>query len=448
MADAATEALRQRVILSVPPSEPAFAALLQLIDVQVTAEVRTAAVTLGARAVLQINPQFVADHCRTDAALRTLVTHELLHVLLGHTRQFSRATPADNLAFDAIINAHVARQRPDGAHLRLFQALYAANETPWGLLRPPDGWPAHPDWAQLPAAWQTVHKRLYSEGGATYGELYALLRRQFQTVAVPLGRLLGSHDALADDGEPAQGELKKAIDAILAQWPLEELRSGRDQGGLCRNAAVARRRADRRAVQIIRGAVLRAADHPDWHGRRHPAWQASAGLLPFRTGRDSRSEALAACGEEVLLFASAPPARALQPHARVHLYMDVSGSMERFLPLVYAATAQIGELLHPQVHLFSTEIADVTAAALKSGRCQTWGGTDIACVAEHMVARDVRRAVLITDGLVGPVPANAARTLRQRRARVQAVLTHGGSREFAAGLRATCCELPAEVLHG
>jgi hypothetical protein len=57
--------------------------------------------------------------------------------------------------------------------------------------------------------------------------------------------------------------------------------------------------------------------------------------------------------------------------------------------------------IDPRVHLFSTKIADVTAGQMRSGTCLSTGGTEIACVAEHMRDHRIRRAVLVTDGYVG-----------------------------------------------
>jgi hypothetical protein len=68
---------------------------------------------------------------------------------------------------------------------------------------------------------------------------------------------------------------------------------------------------------------------------------------------------------------------------------------------LYGAVLDCQELVHPTVHLFSTKIADITLAELRGGVCKSTGGTAIACVAEHMDANRVRRALLVTDGYVG-----------------------------------------------
>src|SRR5512133_1253645 len=106
------EILVHRVLNAVPAGSFAMNALLSLLRVEVSREVPTAAVSCERRPVLRINPDFARARCRTDEHLFMLVMHELYHVLLGHTRLFPRATPAHNLAFDAVINSLLALQHP------------------------------------------------------------------------------------------------------------------------------------------------------------------------------------------------------------------------------------------------------------------------------------------------------------------------------------------------
>jgi hypothetical protein len=86
---------------------------------------------------------------------------------------------------------------------------------------------------------------------------------------------------------------------------------------------------------------------------------------------------------------------------RVHIYLDVSGSMHGVLRALYGAVLDCQALVFPTVHLFSTRIVDITLRDLRTGQCHSTGGTDINCVASHMAENKVTRAVLVTDGWVG-----------------------------------------------
>ncbi|MBK6408012.1 MAG: hypothetical protein IPF66_25190 [Holophagales bacterium] len=61
----------------------------------------------------------------------------------------------------------------------------------------------------------------------------------------------------------------------------------------------------------------------------------------------------------------------------VHLYLDVSGSVESILEPLYAAVRGVAQLIWRHVHLFSTDVVDVPIRDLAKRACQTTGGTSI-----------------------------------------------------------------------
>ena len=113
--------------------------------------------------------------------------------------------------------------------------------------------------------------------------------------------------------------------------------------------------------------------------------------------------------EQLLHVGAVPWRRTVRAGERVHVYMDVSGSMEAVKKSLYGAVLDCQEYVHPKVHLFSTGIADISLDELRRGVCKTTGGTDIACVAVHMSANRVRRSLIVADGWVG-TPSGEHRT--------------------------------------
>lgn len=97
----------------------------------------------------------------------------------------------------------------------------------------------------------------------------------------------------------------------------------------------------------------------------------------------------------------------------MHVYADVSGSMNELKAVLYGTILGCREFVHPRIHLFSTEVVDVTVNQLRKGECRSTGGTDIACVADHMRRNKVRRAVILTDGFVGVPSGMDKSTLSQ-----------------------------------
>ena len=151
---------------------------------------------------------------------------------------------------------------------------------------------------------------------------------------------------------------------------------------------------------------------------------------------------LEACGTEPLLYTGELPRRGFQRGERVHVYLDVSGSMSAVIAPLYAALTQLTAWMAPKLHLFSTTVKDITQEELRRGRGVTTGGTDISVVTSHMVKHEVRRALVVTDGWVGKVPTEHARELSRRKGRFGVVLSAGGDPAFAQGLGARVWNLP------
>ena len=440
----ADEAVAERVLGAVPVTHQAFTKLLALLDIRTSTEIPTACVTLGERSRLLLNPDFLAAHCRTDETLAMLVMHELFHILFGHTRLFEHVTVAQNIAFDAVINAQLCLLFPEPGYTALFRNSYLADVLPWALLRPPEGWGSgSEDWALTGEAGR-VHRALYTDTSVTYGELFELLGGlpgvTGGAAGAVTGRLLGNHDDPDVGGDP---EVLREIRDIVARWPMLQQRSGRDEGGEFTGEHVNVSDPGRAAVGVIRRALLPLLDCAAGDRGIPRAGVVNVDTcLPYRTQIDRRAEVRALLGQESLFFSAGTRVAGYDRKQQVHVYVDVSGSMGEELPLLYGALVPLIEYLHPKVHLFSTEISDVTPAALRKGEVSTGWGTNIACVTDHLVEHKVHRALLVTDGWVGEVPSAHATTLRRRGARINTVLTLQGAGDFAAALAGRVHRLP------
>jgi len=449
--------LKERIHAAFPVTQPAYRKLLGLLDIELSDEVPTAAVSLGPRSVMKINPEFLELHCRTDATLTMLVLHETMHVLLGHTRLYERITPEQNIAFDAVINATLCRMLPSPEYTALFRDLYASDLLPEALLRPPDG--VGTPWIRwtLEGEVGRLHQALYEDDTVTTGELLAMLEK---TVAggnrdgnggekTPsghnppgelLGRLLGNHGPGSEDESPSP-ELLEGIRDLVSHWPRETVRKGRDMGGTENRRTLHVRNPGRIASTILRRALLHVAvTGPAGIGGPLPTIAPRPSARPFAAPRDRRAAVLGALGQPPLLWETTVEDRTRRPVSRTHVYLDVSGSIESVVPLLYGAILSLAEFVHPMVHLFSTKVFDTKIGELHRGKITSTYGTDITCVTAHMIEHRVRRAVIVTDGWVGSVPKTHRARLPGLRAVI--VLTHGGDPGFAAELGAAVAELP------
>jgi hypothetical protein len=326
------------------------------------------------------------------------------------------------------------------------------------LLRPPEGWRT-PAERWLPGAFGALHRRLYTDESISYEDLFRLIAEQVAVVAGGKGGLLGdggspseagapgvllgSHGEDETEAEPLDPDLLAEIREIIADWPEIEQRSGRDQGGGPRGFRIERRERQLAAVAILRRALRNLRDQGgDGSGKPRIEITEAPGVFPHRNCGDRRAAVLEACGGEPLLFAGELPRRSFRRGERVHVYLDVSGSMAGVIAPLYAALTQLTEWMTPMLHLFSTVVKDITQDGLRRGLGSTTGGTSIAVVTAHMVRYGVRRALVVTDGWVGDVPTEHARTLARRNGRFGVALTSGGDPAFARGLNARVWNLP------
>ena len=422
----ASSSLKDRLFDCLPAGRYALAGLLRLLDVVETEAVPTAAVECQAQPRLLINPSFVAQHAATPEKLMMLVLHEIHHVLLGHTRRLSGPTRTDNFVFDAVINALLCRMFPQPEYTAMFRDVYSAEVFPECLLRPPEGWDPRAGVGPAPPALTgkgmgpalQVYLNLYSRAGASYEDVRHVLRAFLQRREASLEgvTLLGDHDG--DSGlETASGSaFAQGVADIVRQWPAppEPLR-GQSLENLLRDTRLRVQRPPS-ARRLLRDLIARvAAGGTAMHVARR--WTASP--LTVETPvpvPDRRATTFRALGLTPLLYRGEVDIQQRLPlQERVHVYVDVSGSMDSIKGPLYGAVLDCQELVHPRVHLFSTQVAEVTPGQMRAGVCRSTGGTDIQCVTRHMARHKVRRAVVLTDGYVGqagPVGASVLKAAR------------------------------------
>ena len=406
------EDLAERILDAFPSGCYALSGLLRLMDIVESTEVPTAAVECRVQPRLLVNPAFAARHAQTPEKLLVLVMHELHHVLLGHTTLFPRVTSVQNFVFDAVINGLVCRMFPGKDHTAFFTDYYDAGSFPHCLLRPPPGWPNEAVTAGGIAALRDpqrqlvgeVHAALYSPAGATYQEVFDTLPRFLAAKAIAGIPLLGGHDAADESGTQLENRSPVLFDivrGIVEQWPQppDPIR-GRSLADVLEPAIVEPRRPSSHR-SVLRGLIRKVAGFGGAGAIRRLQTVATEAPTPM-PGLGRRSMVLRALGQEPLLHAGQVAWRRTVPSGeRVHVYLDVSGSMDAVKGPLYGAVLDCEALVHPTVHLFSTAVADVSLAELRRGVCKSTAGTDIACVAGHMAENRVRRALLVTDGWVG-----------------------------------------------
>ena len=424
--------IERRLLSCFTAGDLALEAFLRISRIELTDAVPTAAIECVDHPRLLLNPAFIAQHCQTDEHLFMLVLHEIHHVLLGHTRLFPRVTPAQNVAFDAVINASLCRRFPEERFRSLFETTYSATKLPELFLRPPEGWPEAPRWRE------PLHEALYTPCGVTYDELLRRIAARCEGQPQPL--LLGNH---GEDRDVATDSLlREAVRRIVETWPMPPVPiEGRSVGGELVDLFLGRPPPEPASVQVLRRAMRRlltlrgSRQHKCWGERETRTTTAMPQL------RDRRAIVRLALGQEPLLYEAETFTHArgnTQKAARV--YLDISGSTEPWHDQLASALEPFLRRGEAVLHAFSEQVVDVSLRDLRSRKLRTTQGTEIGCVVDHLLHHRASHALVVTDGYVGAVPSH--QHARLQRTRLHVALTPGGFRGDLAPVTAEFFQLP------
>ncbi len=406
--------LLQSILESVPLGHYGVAAMLRLIAIEESTSVPTACVTCGEYSTLRVNPEFCAKHANTREKLMMLILHELHHIVLGHTRLFPRANLLDNFVFDAIINAMLCHAHPGPAYTALFRDMYDERDPLQCFLRPAAGW-APGAQAVTPLALlrlpelAAMHRKLYTVG-STYSELRQVLQEDARPNGLTVSMLLGNHEEALDSCLNDAPALQSLVESIVDQWPADDFLPGKSIGESLRSMRLLIKPTKR---AVLRG-ILKKIGQAECGGsvRRRSIVHCKARSPCGAAAR--REIVLRALGGTPLLFTHQRAQRKMQSDGGlVHVYMDVSGSMDFVIAPLCAAICDCAESVHPKIHLFSTEICDVSMRELRAGAIQTTGGTALSCVAKHIKKNRIKRAVIVTDGFVGRIQGELAQAMQE-----------------------------------
>ena len=437
--------LEEQILECFPAGNYGMVGMLRLMEIVESDKIPSAAIECKLQPRLLINPNFVREHADSPEKLLMLVMHELHHVLLGHTTLFPTISATQNFIFDCIINSLLSRMFPSRIYTSFFTDFYSDERFPECFLRPPRDWDGTrvdqlPEGLKECKKWHRrtvaeLYRALYSETGVSYDEIYKGFRF-FKGEDLPATLLIGAHPESAQTGPMVdcrsgdngtggplvidstnpdlQGEAPVLLDlvrGIVEKWPQPpDPIKGRSFSDVLQQSTL------NLAGDISPSAKLR--NLLKWLGN-----DISTGTirdldeLPINCfssvpGFARRDLIMQSLGHRPLLFINSLVQRQRVPVGeRVHVYVDVSGSMGGILEAVYKAVILCSEFVHQQVHLFSNDVVDVTLRQFKSGERNTSYGTDVECVANHIKQNKIKRACLVTDGYVGDTAGEQKRTL-------------------------------------
>jgi hypothetical protein len=408
--------LRFRIAESLPSDSVSLRALLLIASIEEDASVPTACVTFGAAPRLLINPDFVARHAQTPAKLQALIGHELLHVALGHTRRYAQCTPMDNLVVDCLINATLCKADPTPERTALFRDFYSERSFPQCFLRPPDDW--HPRLrVRLPSALKAadfqglafvkdVYRKLWGLQGASTWEIREAIRVGAKGLGITPDmlvevNLLGGHDQ--QQGELGAGELERDFVQGLVNEYSKKLGAMGVEPGVPPQEMLAQSQIipPKISARVKLRKLFACLAHGKESAQIGRPSEHSVGVITPTPARDRRAIVQRSLGLAPMLYETPVSKPAPRASERIHVYLDVSGSMNDVLAPLYGAIVDCTDWVDEHIHLFSTQVEDISLAGLKAGQVKSTGGTSIECVASHIRTHRIRRALVLTDGFVG-----------------------------------------------
>ena len=373
-------------------------------------DVPTARIRGGDVPQIEFGTRFLDEELSDDRDFLFVLMHEIYHHVLGHLRH-SRGDKASrtfsnlaNIAADMLVNRAVCeRYFPEG--VPLLNRMYDNHSLPSLLLLPPPGRPgtpvsgrlrdrvlsniavalkgiganpklAHQVWTVYRMAWfgnapfETVLERLL----ALFAKIDSM---QFMTIL-----LLGDHEGIempgelhkiAGDDEDGRG-YGDGGDLGDEEIEIDKAASDRDLAA-----------ALRRALEVQTGRY--SINEP----------QRIPGVVCVPGRRDA---AFLAGGAFPVIYQAGTPV--FDPLKLAHVYLDVSGSFDDYLPRIMGVLNGLCDQIADPVHQFSTVVSDISMARLSQGaKCST-RGTNFNCVLTDAITRRYRQIIVITDGC-GPV---------------------------------------------
>jgi hypothetical protein len=414
-------------------------AVLKILDVTFSQIVPTLAVTCEDHPRLLVNLDFVAHHCRTEAQVKAVITHEFLHVLLRHTEQPAPFTKARHIAFDAVINAII--HRTCGPNWSSLMSEYYADATGIARLLRPYTDKEIACLVQTRGIDTTIGRAwLGLYGGRLVADDIAQLADDLLSgdpagqnlnsglsdapgqsgLPDPFDGLLGNHE---DIGKQSAPQIEEALQQVLREMNGNGIWRSQPPGNAAHLATL-----EAEGKSVIRHweretlAILKRHLQPD-RAAKKVEYAEEELLLPVLSTRDRRAF-VRATWDPIL-----PQARWItaskQRIGTAQVYLDVSGSMSEEMPQLIALLGQLSTYVRRPFWAFSNEVAP---ARIEQGRLitQTTGGTSMACVLRHVIDNRPAAAVIVTDGFIERVNPGLVKDALSR-SRIHVIVSRHGS---------------------
>jgi len=444
---------KNEIIEILSDSLPAVSAIIRIVDILPSNDVKTALITASGLPVLYYNPEFVDNHCENKIHFAMLILHVLMHVVLGHI--FEDLSKLNNLTADAVINAMICNKYKSIAAQSFFINLYNKSNMPEAFLRPK---------SRAPQYWQRrKYKALYSSWGLSRNELKEIFTNSCNMEQQDIS-LLGNHENPAGNSSISTRIIDNTAEELLHSYKAEieeELRIERykilRQTNIIRNQrysqeylyrALKHRHSspDPHEIDKVSAKIAKLKQKEEELEQRYNYLSSDAGYsesvfvqalnvrVEAAKKRRELEDALKEIAEQSLSskletqikkFFPKIPETSVIPNYRnrraitsliadiynpffknklrpadfgkVNIYIDVSGSVGGYLEAIYKLACNCRDYINDKLYLFSNKIVAISKEELVEGKVFSTGGTD-ACAFAHALEHDINKMMIVTDG--------------------------------------------------
>lgn len=366
-------------------------ALYRIAEIQFSSDVPTMAVSLEENPRLYINLNFCKEHLRTEYDVKTILIHEFLHVLLGHTKRYTETSLLLNIATDAVINAIIHRTFGT-LYSNFFRRFYGKNNIAF-LLRPPDDEKIRLKKEKISAenliGLKHGHLQVYN-GTLCADDLNELLESLRIIQSADDIIFLGDHSGKSISKENSNlldGIIKKIKPGLI--WgKTRGTAAALEEREIKQIQTVTLSRWKQQTYRILQKCLIGQQGHQQ-------KWQQRDMILPVLNTKDRRAMARFFTSRAIPLVQHATVFP--EPVGSASIYLDVSGSMDKEIKQLMALLYLFRGTIQYPLWVFSN---DVYPARFRYGKLlyKTSHGTSIQCVFEHLRKHAIQKCLILTDG--------------------------------------------------
>ena len=366
------------------------------------AEIPTLAITK--EGILYYNIKFWEDHVDTPNKVIEVITHELLHKVLGDfSRDYDENRELHNFASDSVINMTIYFML---GHADLMQCFYGA-KPPMGLLRPKSGN------SMTRSKFGKIYSHLYDDSrygnkdtdcsiDQVFSALKLIMPKKYKKVV-----FLGSHDKNKEKGpekntETIDIDIDNDTKSKIASEIVDKCKQAGNGSSLWNSMISLIHSTSNLRTRLLRDFSINKNINKITEYMKEEKIVSS--VIPIDPCR--RDIAMLAAGITPTIWRNKIN-DTKKKNLGIAVYVDVSGSMHSILPKVAGIIYSLRKNIR-KVFQFSNKIAETSIEELGRGVIRSTGGTDFDCIIEHAVNNNYEKIIIFGDGWAGASKENQA----------------------------------------